>query len=104
MGDKVTDDNTRVPADCPIDPSKFAGRAVSVFERYGFGFITSLLAAGVIGIFTLASTVAKLEERVSTWTRLYETRFEGLDAKVERRFETLDNQLREFRRAVNAKP
>lgn len=95
----------KVPADCPIDPSRFPqNRATSLFERYGFGFLTSLLAAGVIGIFTLASTVAKLEERVATWTRLTETRIEGLDAKVERRYETLDSQLREFRRALNTKP
>lgn len=51
------------------------------FERVIWAVITTLIAGGVIGLWTMASTVTRLDERVALWTKIYETRFEGLSSE-----------------------
>lgn len=47
------------------------------------GVLITLIAAGVVGIWALSSSVSRLDERVSLWTRIYESRFERLDQEFQ---------------------
>jgi hypothetical protein len=50
----------------------------TAFERLVWGVITTLIGAGVIALIVMALTVSRLDERVALWTKIYETRFEGI--------------------------
>lgn len=47
------------------------------------GVLITLIGAGVVGIWALSSSVSRLDERVSLWTRIYESRFERLDQEFQ---------------------
>lgn len=62
-------------------------------ERIVMGVATVLLAAGVVGLWDMSRNVARLEERVSGWTRIFEDRFEGLEARHSRQFDKVDREI-----------
>lgn len=64
-------------------------KKLSQWEKVLFSAIAALIATGVIGLWTMAISLGKLEERVSVWTKIYEARFERLD-----------QQFSDFRRDV----
>ena len=43
-----------------------------LLEKFALGIIATLICAGVVGLFYLAVNVEKLDERVGTWTTIYE--------------------------------
>ena len=45
-------------------------------ERWLLGVVAVLMAAGVIGLWSMTQTLTRLEERVASWTRVFEARFE----------------------------
>jgi hypothetical protein len=57
--------------------------AGALWEKTAFGIIATLIATGVIGLFTLSNSVSRLDERVALWTRIYESRFERLDQEFQ---------------------
>lgn len=55
-----------------------------LWEKSAFGVLATLIGSGVIGLWSLSVNVGRLEERVATWTTLYEKRFDGMERKFER--------------------
>lgn len=49
-----------------------------------FAVVAALVAAEVTGLWTLSINVGKLEERVSSWSTLYERRFDGMKRKFDK--------------------
>jgi hypothetical protein len=61
------------------------------FTKMVLGIVAVLIGAGVIALWQMTANVARLEERVGLWTRVFETRFEDtakqvrdLDRRVDR--------------------
>ena len=52
------------------------------FTKMILGVVASLMAAGVIALWQMTANVARLEERVGLWTRVFETRFEETSKQV----------------------
>lgn len=46
------------------------------FQRWLLSLVAVLMAAGVIGLWSMTQTLTRLEERVASWTRVFEARFE----------------------------
>lgn len=65
-----------------------------VWEKSAFGIIATLIGSGVVGLWTLSVNVGRLEERVSTWTVLYEKRFDGMEKKFDR-YDLEQNKLKD---------
>ena len=65
------------------------------FTKFGFGVIATLVAAGVIGVWSMSSTLSRLEGRFDVWTH---TVTERLDATaknteiIERRIGVLEGR------------
>lgn len=60
------------------------------FERLVWGVLTTLIGTGVIALIVMALTVSRLDERVALWTRIYETRFEGLTSETREMRQRID--------------
>lgn len=69
-----------------------------VWEKIAFSIIATLIAAGVIGLWQMNGNVARLEERVSSWTQIYEKRFDGLERNTSEKFNRVDGELQDIRR------
>lgn len=53
------------------------GEKITVFDltQWIMGIVAALMAAGVLGVWRLGTSVAALEARVSGWTSTFEQRF-----------------------------
>lgn len=66
----------------------------SVWEKTTFGTIASLIAAGVTGLWMMSVNMGRIEEKIASWTSIYEKRFDGMEKRLER-FEAEQNRFRE---------
>lgn len=91
----MTDDNkggtSKAP---PTQSSKF----IVLIERGVVHIGLTLITSGVIALFVMAASVFRLDERVATWTRLYEKKFEESEVKLERLRDQINSEIRELRR------
>ncbi len=69
-----------------------------LWEKMAFGIIATLIAAGVIGLWQMNGNVARLEERVSSWTLIYEKRFDAMERNTAEKFNRIDKDLQDARR------
>ncbi len=78
----------------------FSGRPLKdqLWEKMAFGIIATLIAAGVIGLWQMNGNVARLEERVSSWTQIYEKRFDAMERNTAEKFNRIDKDLQDARR------
>ena len=76
-----------------------SGSAVgsNAWEKVAFTIIATLIAAGVIGLWQMNGNVARLEERVSSWTQIYEKRFDSMDRTTSEKFNRIDRDLQDMR-------
>lgn len=76
-----------------------SGRAdgSQAWEKVAFTIIATLIAAGVIGLWQMNGNVARLEERVSSWTQIYEKRFDAMEKNNAERFNRVDRDLQDMR-------
>lgn len=68
------------------------------WEKVAFSVIAGLILAGVLGLWSMSINVGRLEERVASWTALYEKRFDGMDKRFER-FEVEQSKIKDSLRA-----
>lgn len=68
-----------------------------VWEKVAFTVIAALIAAGVTALFRMNDSVARLEERVGSWTQIYEKRIDGFERANDRRFERVYRAIDEIR-------
>jgi hypothetical protein len=54
----------------------------SPLEKFMVIVLSPIIAAGVIGVWTLSISVYRLDERIAVWTKLYEEKFVSLDKSV----------------------
>lgn len=61
------------------------------FTKFILSIVAVILAAGVLGLWQMTANVARLEERVGLWTKVFESRFvetskevRDLDRRVDR--------------------
>ena len=64
------------------------------WEKVAFSVIAGLILAGVLGLWSMSINVGRLEERVASWTALYEKRFDGMDKRFER-FEVEQGKIKD---------
>ncbi len=76
-----------------------SGRADAshAWEKVAFTIIATLIAAGVIGLWQMNGNVARLEERVSSWTQIYEKRFDAMERNSAEKFNRVDRDLQDMR-------
>ncbi len=76
-----------------------SGRADSspLWEKSAFFIIASLILAGVVGLWQMSGNVARLEERVSSWTQIYEKRFDAMERNSAEKFNRVDRDLQDMR-------
>ncbi len=74
------------------------------FERIIYSIFTTLIAAGVIGLWTLSVNVGKLETRVALWSETFEKRFMDQEARIEKRFDALESDQKALRRHLKVPP
>lgn len=63
------------------------------FWRLVGGALVAVIAAGVVGLWNMNASVARLEERVAGWTRTFEQRFEATSVELrthDRRLDALE--------------
>ena len=60
------------------------------FTKMILAIVATLIGAGVIALWQMTSNVARLEERVGLWTRVFETRFEDTAKQVRDQDRRLD--------------
>lgn len=53
------------------------------FTKIFFGVSTSLIAAGVVGIFTMSTTLSRLDERVAVWTKTVSERLDYATSRID---------------------
>lgn len=53
------------------------------FTKIFFGVSTSLIAAGVIGIFSMSTTLSRLDERVANWTKTVSERLDYATSRID---------------------
>jgi hypothetical protein len=58
------------------------GRSTDTFTRIAVSVIGAVIAGGVIGIWSMGQSVARLEERVASWTVIFERRMESFDKEL----------------------
>jgi hypothetical protein len=61
---------------------RFEARTDDKFTKMILGIVAVLIGAGVIALWQMTANVARLEERVGLWTRVFETRFEDTSKNV----------------------
>lgn len=83
-----------------ITMADFSGRPTngSLWEKAAFTIIATLIGAGVIGLWQMNGNVARLEERVSSWTQIYEKRFDAMERNTAEKFNRIDKDLQDARR------
>lgn len=64
------------------DQQPTAAAAGDKFTKLILTVVATLIAAGVIALWQMTANVARLEERVGLWTRVFETRFEDTARQV----------------------
>lgn len=65
------------------------------FTKWAFGILAVLVAAGVIGVWSMSSTLARLEGRFDTWTHNVSERLDATtkhNELIERRIGVLEGR------------
>jgi len=62
------------------------------FSRFLLTVVAGALVVGVAGLWAMNASVARLEERVSNWTQIYEDRFERMDGRMQRIEDKVDGR------------
>lgn len=75
-----------------------ARQASGIWDKVIATVIAAALTGGVFGLFKMNDSVARLEERVASWTGLYEKRFDGIEASHNRKFDQIDRAINDLRR------
>lgn len=58
--------------------------ATSSFDSWILKISVGLITAGVLGLWAMNGSVARLEELVSNWTAVYDRRFSSIEASITR--------------------
>jgi hypothetical protein len=66
------------------------------FTKIAFAVITTLIATGVVGVWTMSTSISRLEERVGIWTQVGNDRMNALSARVDQ----VDKDQREADRRI----
>jgi hypothetical protein len=53
------------------------------FTKIAFAVITTLIATGVVGVWSMSTSLSRLEERVAFWTQVGNDRMTQMNARVE---------------------
>jgi hypothetical protein len=53
------------------------------FTKIFFGVSTSLIAAGVIGVWSMSTTLSRLDERVANWTKTVSERLDYATTRID---------------------
>ena len=69
---------------------KEAGFATKIF----FGVSTTLIAAGVVGVWSMSTTLSRLDERVANWTKAVSERLDYATSRID----TITKDQREAQR------
>jgi hypothetical protein len=71
-----------------------AAQSPDTFTKFIFGLLASLMAAGVIGIWSMSNSVARMDERMSSYIQVQRETNES----VSKRLEQVDVRLRMLER------
>lgn len=79
------------------------------FAKWLLGIVASLIAAGVVALWSMSGNVARLDERVALWTQVFEKRFDAAAKSVDDVTRRLDRlELRrdavEDRKGTHSRP
>lgn len=53
------------------------------FTQVSFAVIVVLVAAGVVGVWSMSSSLGRLEERVAIWTRVYGDKMDSATLRID---------------------
>ncbi|WP_454627797.1 hypothetical protein [Bradyrhizobium cenepequi] len=53
------------------------------FTQIAFAVITTLITAGVIGVWSMSGSLGRLEERVAIWTKVGNDKMDYITARVD---------------------
>lgn len=73
---------------------ELTGKSGNNWDRLIATVLVMLIGSGVLALFRMNDSVVRLEERVSSWTFVYEKRFEAMDREYNRRFEAIDARFK----------
>ena len=53
------------------------------FTKIAFAVITTLIATGVVGVWSMSNSLSRLEERVAIWTQVGNDRMSQMNARLD---------------------